>query len=124
MGFWVAMSALAVLLLVVVLVALWGAAPQERGSRDVGGASLAPAWSPDQPLADPVFPLTWQGYDPEHVDAWVLQVRRAHAAVWDALSPEEAARVRASLAPEREPEPVAGPVDAVAEPTGDAIDPS
>lgn len=81
MGFWVLAAVAALAMLVVVVGALRSGAVEER-ARPAPPPSGLP--HPDE-LADPVFPLAWQGYAPDHVDAWVTRVHHAYATAWREL---------------------------------------
>lgn len=94
MGFWVLASLAAVGALVVVIAALRHGAPAERARPAPPPASLP---HPDE-VADPVFPLAWQGYAPDHVDAWVTRMQHAYATAWRAADAASGAREQPSQA--------------------------
>lgn len=90
---WVLVGGVAAAGLVLVLVAVM------RDPEVPAGRAEGPTW--DLPTAaelrDARFPISWQGYDPAHVDAWVAAVADA----WDALvaeaDPDALRRARARL---------------------------
>lgn len=99
MGLWILAAVVAVLMLGVVVVALL------HGRVDEAERPAVPEWSLPSPrdLADPRFPLAWQGYDPDHVDAWVEGVRRAQEELWSVLGPSGVAELQERLAAARRP---------------------
>lgn len=90
---WILAAIVGGLMLAVVVVALLASREDEQVR------PVVPTWSFPRPseLRDPGFPFAWQGYDPDHVDAWIEGVRRAQEELYAALGPSGVAELQATL---------------------------
>lgn len=98
MGVWVLAVVVVAAMLGLVVVGLWHGRVDERVGPE------PPDWLLPTPreLAEVDFPLAWQGYDPDHVDAWLRAVREAYEELWFALGPSGVAQLEERLEARRE----------------------
>lgn len=110
-------------LLVLVVVALYHGGSTAVAENDETGTGHGDPGGPATPdaLAPPPFRLTWQGYDPEQVDAYVARVTAAYERLWTRHTAVAADVARPHGAPRTPIQPVDPPAPPTAAARGPVI---